>query len=173
MCDVVTALKVGTAIYNYQNEKAIAKGKKNANNKTRENADANYLANIAKIDNEKNEAAMEKTTEEIRNNMAKKAEQATGLNLGFGNATRILQSVSGKYDMSYADILQGYRQDMTQLMSDEDAAYANLVKTYNSIKPVTEPSRTGLALQIATISAEGVAKQDANTQPKTSTYNED
>ena len=173
MCDVVTALKVGTAIYNYQNEKAIAKGKRIANDKTRENADANYLANIAKIDNEKNEAAMEKTTEEIRNNMSKKAEQATGLNLGFGNATRILQSVSGKYDMSYADILQGYRQDMTQLMSDEDAAYANLVKTYNSIKPVTEPSRTGLALQIATISAEGVAKQDANTQPKTSTYNED
>ncbi|MEL0238956.1 MAG: hypothetical protein VW946_05790 [Gammaproteobacteria bacterium] len=167
MCDVVTALKVGTAIYNYQNEKAIAKGKRIANDKTRENADANYLANIAKIDNEKNEAAMEKTTEELRNNMAKKAEQATGLNLGFGNATRILQSVSGKYDMSYADILQGYRQDMTQLMSDEDAAYANLVKTYNSIKPVTEPSRTGLALQIATISAEGVAKRDANTAPET------
>ena len=27
MCDVVTALKVGTAIYSYQNQKAIAKGK--------------------------------------------------------------------------------------------------------------------------------------------------
>ena len=61
MCDVVTALKVGTAIYSYQNQKAIAKGKRVANDRTRENADANYLANISKIDGEKNEAAMEKT----------------------------------------------------------------------------------------------------------------
>ena len=156
MCDVVTALKVGTAIYSYQNQKAIAKGKRVANDRTRENADSNYLANISKIDGEKNEAAMEK-----------KAEQATGLNLGFGNATRILQSVSGKYDMSYADILTGYRQDMTALMNDETSAYANLSKTYNSIKPVTEPSRTGLALQIATIGAEGYYKNQALTQPET------
>ena len=169
MCDVVTALKVGTAIYNYQNEKAIAKGKRIANDRTRENADANYLANISKIDNEKNEAAMEKSKELFKNNMEKKAEQATGLNLGFGNATRILQSVSGKYDMSYADILTGYRQDMTALMNDESSAYANLTKTYNSIKPVTEPSRTGLALQIATLSAEGYYKNEALKKPSTTT----
>ena len=53
MCDVVTALKVGTAIYSYQNQKAIAKGKRVANDRTRENADSNYLANISKIDGEK------------------------------------------------------------------------------------------------------------------------
>ena len=110
---------------------------------------------------------MEKTKEVFKNTMEKKAEQATGLNLGFGNATRILQSVSGKYDMSYADILTGYRQDMTALMNDETSAYANLSKTYNSIKPVTEPSRTGLALQIATIGAEGYYKNQALTQPET------
>ena len=167
MCDVVTALKVVTAIYSYQNQKAIAKAKRVANDRTRENADSNYLANISKIDGEKNEAAMEKTKEVFKNTMEKKAEQATGLNLGFGNATRILQSVSGKYDMSYADILTGYRQDMTALMNDETSAYANLSKTYNSIKPVTEPSRTGLALQIATIGAEGYYKNQALTQPET------
>ena len=60
MCDVVTALKVGTAIYNYQNQKAIAKGKRIANDRTRENADANYLANIAKIDGEKNKPLWKK-----------------------------------------------------------------------------------------------------------------
>ena len=69
MCDVVTALKVGTAIYNYQNEKAIAKGKRIANDRTRENADANYLANIAKIDGEKNEAAMEKSKELFKSSL--------------------------------------------------------------------------------------------------------
>ena len=167
MCDVVTALKIGTAIYSYQSQKAVAKGKRIANDKTRENADANYLANIAKIDGEKNEADMEKSKEVFKNTMEKKAEQATGLNLGFGNATRILQSISGKYDMSYSDILTGYRQDMTALRSDETSAYANLSKTYNSIKPVTEPSRTGLALQIATIGAEGYYKNQANTAPET------
>ena len=41
----------------------------------------------------KKQAAMEKSKELFKNNMEKKAEQATGLNLGFGNATRILQSV--------------------------------------------------------------------------------
>ena len=78
MCDVVTALKVGTAIYSYQNQKAISKGKRIANDRTRENADSNYLANISKIDGEKNEAAMEKTKEVFKNTMEKKAEQATG-----------------------------------------------------------------------------------------------
>lgn len=167
MCDVVTALKVGTAIYSHQSQKAVAKGKINANNETRKNADANYLANIAKIDNEKNEADMEKSKEIYLNSQKKKSEQASGLNLGFGNATRILQSISGKFDSSYADILSGYRQDMTALRGDETSAYANLSKTYNSIKPVTMPSRTGLALQIATIGAEGYYKNQANTAPET------
>ena len=167
MCDVVTALKIGTAIYSHQSQKAVAKGKRNANNETRKNADANYLANIAKIDNEKNEADMEKSKEIYLNSQKKKAEQASGLNLGFGNATRILQSISGKFDSSYADILAGYRQDMTALRGDETSAYANLSKTYNSIKPVTMPSRTGLALQIATIGAEGYYKNQANTAPET------
>ena len=167
MCDVVTALKIGTAIYSHQSQKAVAKGKRNANNETRKNADANYLANIAKIDNEKNEADMEKSKELFKNSQEKKAEQASGLNLGFGNATKILQSISGKFDSSYADILAGYRQDMTALRGDETSAYANLSKTYNSIKPVTEPSRTGLALQIATIGAEGYYKNQANTAPET------
>ena len=45
------SIKALTAIYNYQNEyRAKAKGKRIANDRTRENADANYLANIAKID---------------------------------------------------------------------------------------------------------------------------
>ena len=61
--------------------------------------------------------------------------------------------------MSYADILTGYRQDMTALMNDESTdAYANITKTYNSIKPVTEPSRTGLLLGLATTGAEGYIK---------------
>ena len=72
--------------------------------------------------------------------------------------------------MSYADILTGYRQDMTALMNDESSAYANLTKTYNSIKPVTEPSRTGLALQIATLSAEGYYKNEALKNPETKNY---
>ncbi len=110
---------------------------------------------------------MEKSKEIYLNSQKKKAEQASGLNLGFGNATRILQSISGKFDSSYADILAGYRQDMTALRGDETSAYGNLSKTYNSIKPVTMPSRTGLALEIATLSAEGYYKDKANTEPDT------
>jgi len=53
------------------------------------------------------------------------------------------------------------------LRGDETSAYANLSKTYNSIKPVTMPSRTGLALEIATLSAEGYYKDKANTEPDT------
>ena len=65
MCDVVTALKIGTAIYSHQSQKAVAKGKKMQTMKQEKTADANYLANIAKIDNEKNEADMEKSKEYI------------------------------------------------------------------------------------------------------------
>ena len=78
MCDVVTALKIGTAIYSHQSQKAVAKGKRNANNETRKNADANYLANIAKIDSltvvelKRNGLSYRMTLQEILNEGASK-----------------------------------------------------------------------------------------------------
>jgi len=46
-------------------------------------------------------------------------------------------------------------------------AYANMAKTYNSIAPVVEPSRTGLLLDIAMTGAEGyIAHTDATSAKK-------
>ena len=60
MCDVVTALKIGTAIYAHQSKRALAKGQMKANEQTRRNSDQAYLNDISKIDREAVSASREK-----------------------------------------------------------------------------------------------------------------
>ena len=49
MCDVVTALKIGTAIYSYQSQKAIAKSQQRANTQTQRSSDKHILMIYLKL----------------------------------------------------------------------------------------------------------------------------
>jgi len=54
-----------------------------------------------------------------------------------------------------------------QLFSNQKTeAYANMTKTYNSLKPPTEPSRAGLMLDIASSSYDGYQRSQTNADPK-------
>ena len=77
-----------------------------------------------------------------------------------------MQDIGSLYNDEYTEINREYKGDMITLANQTTDAYANLSKTYNSIAPVTEPSRTGLLLDIATTAGEGYIAHTDATAPK-------
>jgi hypothetical protein len=55
---------------------------------------------------------------------------------------------------------------MQLFANQKTEAYANQVKTYNSLKPPTDPSRAGLMLDITSSSYGGYQRSQTKTDPK-------
>lgn len=169
MCDVVTALKIGTAVMQYRNQRAVAKSQIKANEQTRKNSDQAYLNDLSKIDREAVAASREKQIADFKISQENNKKQAQALNLNAGNGAKIIQDIAGTYDLQFLDVARDYETDIIKLMGQESDAYAAQQRRYNSIKPVPMPSQTGLLLQVATIGAEGYQAYRNDTLPKTNT----
>jgi hypothetical protein len=171
MCDAVSAitagLKIATAVQDYRSKKEIAKSQETANEITRKNSDQAYLNDLAKIDAEKVAASREKKAEDFRISQENNKKEAQALNMNAGNGTKIIQDIAGTYDMQFLDVARDYETDVIKLMYQEDDAYAAQQRRYNSIKPVTMPSQTGLLLQVGTAGMEGYQMNKALTKPDT------
>ena len=170
MCDVVTALKIGTAIYAHQSKRALAKGQMKANEQTRRNSDQAYLNDISKIDREAVSASREKAIAKFKISQQNKRKQAQSLNLNAGNPDKIVQDIAGAYDMQFLDVARDYETDVLKLYDQTDDAYAAQQRRYNSIKPVSMPSNTGLLLSVAAAGAEGYQKYNAGQSSSTSLF---
>ena len=152
MCGVneaMMAMKVVGAVASHNEKKRVAKENAMANARARMTADAAYLKDLGKIETERGMAAREKYIAELSENMKRKKDQATGLNMGFGNATRVVQNIGTIMDMDYNQINAEFTGDMITLNNQRDDAYANMKRTYNSLTPVYEPSMMSLGLDIA------------------------
>jgi|TARA_R100000278_G_scaffold119666_1_gene101308 hypothetical protein len=152
MCGVneaVAAMKIVGAVAGHQEKKRVAKENAMANARARMTADAAYLNDLGKIETERGMAAREKYIAEMSEKMKRKKDQATGLNLGFGNATRVVQNIGTIMDVDYNQINADFLGDMITLNNQRSDAYANLKRTYNSLTPVYEPSMFSLGLDIA------------------------
>lgn len=152
MCGVneaMMAMKVVGAVASHNEKKRVAKENAMANARARMTADAAYLKDLGKIETERGMAAREKAIAEMSENMKRKKDQATGLNMGFGNATRVVQNIGTIMDMDYNQINAEFTGDMITLNNQRDDAYANMKRTYNSLTPVYEPSMMSLGLDIA------------------------
>ena len=142
MCTVQAALQVAGAVVQYQQKKAENKAIRRDQETTRRNADKGYLHDMTKIDREKVSADREKTLAEISSKKERDGEIAQSLNLGFGNSTKIVQSIGAMFDDDWNTINRDYSKDVTTFQDQQSEAYANLSKTYNSLTPPIEPSRT-------------------------------
>ena len=107
------------------------------------------MHDINKIDQEKVNADREKAKAEFETKNKRDGEIAQKLNLGFGNSTKIIQSIGALYDEDWNHISNEYDKDNQMFKNQRTEAYANMSKTYNSLKPPTDPSRTGLMLEVA------------------------
>ena len=88
-------------------------------------------------------------------------------NLGFGNGVKIVQSIGYLFDNDWVTITSDYNKDMQNLGFQKNEAFANMTKTYNSLTPPIEPSRTGLMLDIASASYEGYQSNETKKKAKT------
>lgn len=162
MCTVQAALQVAGAVVQYRQKKAENKAIRRDQETTRRNADKGYLHDLNKIDQEKVNADMEKAKAEVKTKAERDGEIAQKTNLGFGNNTKIVQSIGALYDEDWNEITSGYEKDNQMFQNQKIEAYANLSKTYNSLRPPTEPSRTGLMIDIASTAYGGY--QDSQTK---------
>ena len=166
MCDIQSALAVAGAVQSYQQKKADNKAIRRDQETTRRNADRGYLHDLNKIDQEKVNADMEKAKAELKTKATRDGEIAQKINLGDANNTKIVQSIGALYDEDWNEITSGYDKDMQLFSNQKTEAYANMTKTYNSLKPPTEPSRAGLMLDIASSSYDGYQRSQTNADPK-------
>jgi len=170
MCSIQAAMagvQIVGKVQEYREQKALAASKRAANDRTRENAQVAYMRDINKIDQEKVQADQEKAVAEFKTKQESKKKLAQNLNLNAGNAVAIVQDIGSLYNDEYTEINREYKGDMITLANQTTDAYANMAKVFNSIAPVTEPSRTGLLLDIATTAGEGyVAHTDATKANK-------
>ena len=166
MCDVQSALAVVGAVQGFRQKKADNTAIRRDQETTRRNADKGYLHDINKIDQEKVNADMEKAKAEFRTKAERDGEIAQKVNLGNANSTKIVQSLGALYDEDWIDITNGYDKDLQLFSNQKTEAYANLSKTYNSLKPPTDPSRTGLMLEVATAANGGYQRNKTNQGAK-------
>jgi hypothetical protein len=166
MCTVQAALQIAGAVVSYQQKKADNKAIRRDQETTRRNADRGYLHDMVKIDQEKVNADMEKTKAEIKSKAEKNLEVSQKINLGFGNNTKIVQSIGYLFDEDWNEITSGYDKDVQIFQNQQTEAYANLSKTYNSLRPPTEPSRTGLIIDVASSAYEGYENSQTNKGAK-------
>ena len=166
MCDIQAALQVAGAVVSHRQKKADNKAIRRDQETTRRNADRGYLHDLNKIDQEKVNADMEKAKAELKTKATRDGEIAQKMNLGNANNTKIVQSIGALYDEDWNEITSGYDKDMQLFANQKTEAYANQVKTYNSLKPPTDPSRVGLMLDIASSANGGYQRSQTNTDPK-------
>jgi hypothetical protein len=166
MCDIKAALQIAGAVVQYRQTKADNTAIRRDQETTRRNADRGYLHDMVKIDQEKINADMEKTKAEIKSKAEKDLEISQKINLGFGNNTKIVQSIGYLFDEDWNEITSGYDKDVQIFKNQQTEAYANLSKTYNSLRPPTEPSRNGLMLDVASAGYDGYQRSQTNQEAK-------
>ena len=158
MCSVQLALaglSIASSVQEYKSKKAVAAAQQRANEQTRRNSDQAYLYDLSKIDKETVSSARELKAAQFKNSQDTNKKLAQTLNLNAGNPDKIIQDIAGTQDMDFLDSTRDYEIDVTKLYDKTNEAYAAQQRRYNSIAPVTMPSRTGLFLQVATAATQG------------------
>ena len=168
MCNIQAAIQVAGLVQGYREKKAQNKAIRRDQETTRRNADKGYLHDMNKIDQEKVNADMEKTKAEIKSKAEKDGEIAQKTNLGYGNNTKIVQSIGYLFDEDWNEITSGHNKDVQMFQNQQSEAFANQVKVYNSLASPIEPSRTGLMLDVASVSYEAYQGNQTKKQPKKS-----
>ena len=166
MCNIGTAIQVASLVQGYREKKAQNKAIRRDQETSRKGFDRGYLHDMNKIDQEKVNADKEKVKAEIKSKAEKNLEISQKTNLGFGNSTKIVQSIGYLFDEDWIAITSDYDKDVQTFQNQQTEAYANLHKGYNSLTSPIEPSRTGLMIDVAAVSYDAYQSNQTNKEAK-------
>ena len=167
MCNIGAAIQVAGLVQGYREKKAQNKAIRRDQETSRKGFDRGYLHDMNKIDQEKVNADKEKVKAEIKSKAEKNLEISQKTNLGFGNSTKIVQSIGYLFDEDWIAITSDYDKDVQTFQNQQTEAYANLHKGYNSLTSPIEPSRTGLILDVGSTVYEGYQANKKQGDAKT------
>ena len=167
MCNIGAAIQVAGLVQGYREKKAQNKAIRRDQETSRRGFDRGYLHDMNKIDQEKVNADKEKVKAEIKSKAEKNLEISQKTNLGFGNSTKIVQSIGYLFDEDWIAITSDYDKDVQTFQNQQTEAYANLHKGYNSLTSPVEPSRTGLILDVGSTVYEGYQANKKQGDAKT------
>ena len=156
MCGIpeaMAALQIMQAVSGFQAQKAQAEAQEEANTRAAESANMAYLNDIQGIEMERGLAAREKALADFIQKQTSKKEEATALNLGFGNPINIIKEIGAKQDLQYIETKNEFDFDMLKLNTQSANSYTALQRNLNKLPPVAQPSPLGLGLEIATAGA--------------------
>tara|TARA_B000000557_G_scaffold96965_1_gene78422 strand:- start:1027 stop:1578 length:552 start_codon:yes stop_codon:yes gene_type:complete len=137
----------------YQAAKDQAAAQEIRNKEARKSANRAYLADLAKLDREKQnelrDAAAEKEGLELEN--IKKQDEAllAGLEKGNANVESLLRDVGFEYQSEFSKIDREVSDININNIFGQDDAYSAFRRSYSKIPDVVKPSSLGLAIGVA------------------------
>ena len=143
------ALNVMSSVMKYQGAKRDAKITQANNTVARREFDRGYLNDLTQIDDNKQDAKDEKLANILKNKVEKINAMAKQLNLNVGNAGVIMKDIGADYQFTEQDNERAYGIDMKTAFRQENEAWASYVSSINNLPMPYEPSKLGLAIDIA------------------------
>ena len=164
------ALNVVSSIADHNAKKDAAYRTSVSNFHAKNAASAALFDDYGQIDNNKINAAKEKSAEKFAIKREKIALLSKQLALNVGNATAIYKDVGTDTDKDFMDVNMAFTKDMMSFNRQENEAYASYANTINNLPVPVEPSDMALAINIAGGATEYAGNEDRkffNSKAKT------
>ncbi|WMM95700.1 hypothetical protein HTVC309P_gp34 [Pelagibacter phage HTVC309P] len=113
------------------------------------NANRAMSDDLGQVDYEKGKAKEELTRSKFKTKLEKIAQMSEMLNLNVGNTNAILKDNGAEFDMAFMENKSAFDNDMVQLNRKELEVFATNSRTINSLPVPSDPSRLGLAIDMA------------------------
>ena len=154
------ALNVVSSIADHNAKKEQAYRTSVSNFHAKNAASAAMFDDYGQIDNNKINAAKEKSAEKFAIKKEKIKLLSKQLALNVGNATAIYKDVGTDTDKDFMDVNMAFTKDMMSFNRQENEAYASYANTINNLPVPVEPSDMALAINIAGGATEYAGNED-------------
>ena len=142
-------LNVVSAFAGYQDKKEQARNTQASNTVAKANASKGLHDDYGFIDWQKGEVKDEKTRVDLQTKIEKIAKLTEQLNLNVGSSTAIRRDVGTDFNYVFVDNDAKMNRDLVELNRKEIEAFGAYERVINDLPVPYEPSKLGLAINIA------------------------
>ena len=151
MCGIgeaMLAFRVLSTVSKYQQEKTMVKAVEKQQDAARRAAIIGYQRDMEQIEGERDDARREEALENFKINAARRKDEAKAINLGFGNAQKVIQDLGYAFDAAGLEVDAAVDRDFNTLNRQQSEAYASLTQSFAGLAPPTKPSLGAAAIGV-------------------------